>query len=73
MNLKRMKKALVAGLAAGVMAGGAALGEGQDWRAAAGYGLAAALLAGFTTYSVPNKLTAAELRKLADQAAREGR
>lgn len=79
MDLARARKALVAGLAAGLAAAGAAWAEGADWRAALGMAAAAAVLAGAATYQVPNKgaslphMTSQELAALAERAAERER
>lgn len=65
----RARKALIAGLAAGLAAFGAAMAEGQDWRAGLGMAAAAALIAGTGTYAVPNRLSSEELMRLAEAAA----
>lgn len=65
----RVRKALMAALAAAVAAFGAGMAEGGDWRAAAGMALAAAVIAGGSTYAVPNRLGSQELYALAEQAA----
>lgn len=72
-RLARIKKSLFAGLAAAAGAAGAGLAEGADWRAAAGMGLAAGLVAGLGTWKARNQLGTAELRELVDEAIRTGR
>lgn len=69
-KLRRIRKALVAAGAAAAAAFGAGLAEGGDWRAAAGMAAGAALIAGWATYAVPNKLSADELLQLAEKASR---
>lgn len=68
-KITRARKALVAAVAAGLAAFGAAMAEGQDWRAGLGMAAAAALIAGTGTYAVPNRLSSEELMRLAKAAA----
>lgn len=67
-NLKRIRKALVSGLAAAVTTGGGMLGAGADWRAAAGAALGAAILAAGSAYGIRNRLGVNELTSQLDEA-----
>lgn len=60
MDLRRIRKALIAAAVAALAAGGGKLTEGGTAEDAIGLALAAALLAGLSTYRVPNLPAEAE-------------